>query len=240
MRKSFHMLSGIVNNRMSFDLRNRDVFIFINKNRNRIKLLRKEPGGLVIYAMMLDYGRFHLPAFEEGMVSHALVYIGDLYHVETLAKEAGMSPEGHMTLRKEKAYPQIRKFEEWIEAQYPYTTDGSLLRKAMEYTYKRLPKLAMYVNDGNWLIDNNLVENAIRPLALGRKNYLFCWNDASAIRASMMYSFIASCKANDIDPRSWFEDVIRRIPEYEYGEMNVSTLLPQHWSPTSTTPNKVG
>ena len=174
------------------------------------------------------------------LASEALVYIGDLYHVETLAKEAGMSPEGRMTLRKEKAYPQIRKFEEWIEAKYPYTTDGSLLRKAMEYTYKRLPKLAMYVNDGNWLIDNNLVENAIRPLALGRKNYLFCGNDASAVRASMMYSFIATCKANDIDPRSWFEDVIRRIPEYEYGEMDVSTLLPQHWSPTSTTPNKVG
>ena len=74
MRKSFHMLSGIVNNQMSFDLRNGDVFIFINKNRNRIKLLRKEPGGLVIYAMMLDYGRFHLPAFEEGMTSHALVW----------------------------------------------------------------------------------------------------------------------------------------------------------------------
>jgi transposase len=63
MRKSFHMLSGIVNDRMSFDLRNGDVFIFINKNRNRINLLRKEPGGLVIYAMKLDYGRFHLARF---------------------------------------------------------------------------------------------------------------------------------------------------------------------------------
>ena len=74
MRKSFHMLSGIVNNQMSIDLRNGDVFIFINKNRNRIKLLRKEPGGLVIYAMMLDYGRLRLPSFEEGMVSHSLVW----------------------------------------------------------------------------------------------------------------------------------------------------------------------
>ena len=123
--------------------------------------------------------------------------------------------------------------------QIPVHEEGSLIRKAIEYTYKRLPKLAMYVNDGNWLIDNNPVENAIRPLALGRKNYLFCGNDASAIRASMMYSFIASCKANDIDSRSWFEDVIRRIPEYEYGQMDVSPLLPQHWSPTSTTPSKV-
>ena len=65
MRKSFHMLSGIVNNQMSIDLRNGDVFIFINKNRNRIKLLRKEPGGLVIYAMMLDYGRLQRPLGHE-------------------------------------------------------------------------------------------------------------------------------------------------------------------------------
>ena len=72
MRKSFHMLSGIVNNRMSADLRNGDVFIFVNKNRNRIKLLRKEPGGLVIYAMMLDYGRFRLPSVEQGAISRAL------------------------------------------------------------------------------------------------------------------------------------------------------------------------
>ena len=175
------------------------------------------------------------------LASEALVYIGNFYHVETLAKEVGMSPEGRiMTLLKEKAYPQIRKFEEWIEAKYPYTTDGSLLKRDMEYTYKRLPKLAMYVNDGNWLIDNNLVENAIRPLALGRKNYLFCGNDESAIRASMMYSFIASCKANEIDPRTRFEDVIRQIPEYEYGQMDVTLLLPQHLKPSATTPNKVG
>ena len=53
-----------------------------------------------------------------------------------------------------------------------------------------------------------------------------------ATRASMMYSFIATCKANDVDPRTWFEDVIRRIPEYENGQMDVTPLLPQHWKPT--------
>lgn len=66
------MLSGIVNNRMSADLRDGDVFIFVNKNRNRIKLLRKEPGGLVIYAMMLDYGRLRMPSCERGTISRAL------------------------------------------------------------------------------------------------------------------------------------------------------------------------
>lgn len=127
--------------------------------------------------------------------SEGMVYIGDLYHIETLAREAGMNSEQRMALRKEKAYPQIRKFEEWMEATYQNGTLGPLMREAIEYTYKRLPKLAMYVNNGDWLIDNNLVENAIRPLAIGRKNYLFCGNDASAVRASMMYSFIATCKA---------------------------------------------
>lgn len=72
MRKSFHMLSGIVNNLMNTDLHNGDVFIFVNKNRNRIKLLRKEPAGLVIYALLLDYGRLHLPVGEEGRCNLAL------------------------------------------------------------------------------------------------------------------------------------------------------------------------
>ncbi len=66
------MLRGIVNNRMPADLRNGDVFIFVNKNRNCIKLLRKEHGGLVIYAMMLDYGRLRLPSIEQRTVCRAL------------------------------------------------------------------------------------------------------------------------------------------------------------------------
>ena len=66
VRKNFHILSGIVNNCVSADLRNSDVFIFVNKNSNRIKVLRKDPRGLVIYAMMLDYGRLCLPSVEQG------------------------------------------------------------------------------------------------------------------------------------------------------------------------------
>ena len=80
-----------------------------------------------------------------------------------------------------------------------------------------------------WHIDKNGVENAIRPLAIGRKNYLFCGSDASAVRASMIYSFISTCKANGVEPREWFEDVIRRIPEYENGRSDVNHLLPKNW-----------
>ena len=79
----------------------------------------------------------------------------------------------------------------------------------------------------------NGVENAIRPLAVGRKNYLFCGSDASAVRASMIYSFIATCKSAGIEPRQWFEDVIRRIPEYESGKADVTHLLPKNWKASS-------
>ena len=167
----------------------------------------------------------------EKLASEALVYIGDLYHIETLTAE--MTNEERMKKRREMAYPQIIKFEEWMQAKYFDPSMGPLMRTAIEYTFKRLPKLSMYVNDGSWHIDNNGVENAIRPLAIGRKNYLFCGSDASAVRASMIYSFIATCKAAGIEPREWFEDVIRRIPEYENGKADVTHLLPKNWKASS-------
>ena len=160
----------------------------------------------------------------ERLASEALVYIGDLYHIETLTAE--MTNEERKKKRREMAYPQIIKFEEWMQMKYFDPSMGPLMRTAIEYTFKRLPKLSMYVNDGSWHIDNNGVENAIRPLAVGRKSYLFCGSDASAVRASMIYSFIATCKAAGIEPREWFEDVIRRIPEYENGKADVTHLLP--------------
>ena len=167
----------------------------------------------------------------ERLASEALVYIGDLYHIETLTAE--MTNEERKKKRREMAYPQIIKFEEWMQMKYFDPSMGPLMRTAIEYTFKRLPKLSMYVNDGSWHIDNNGVENAIRPLAVGRKSYLFCGSDASAVRASMIYSFIATCKAAGIEPREWFEDVIRRIPEYENVKADVTHLLPKNWKASS-------
>ena len=102
----------------------------------------------------------------ERLASEALVYIGDLYHIETLTAE--MTNEERKKKRREMAYPQIIKFEEWMQMKYFDPSMGPLMRTAIEYTFKRLPKLSMYVNDGSWHIDNNGVENAIRPLAVGR------------------------------------------------------------------------
>lgn len=111
----------------------------------------------------------------------------------------------------------------------------SRMGKAIEYTYTLLPRLSRYVNDGRIEIDDNRIENAIRPLALGRKNYLFCGNDASAYRAAIVYSLIATCKSAEVDPRIWMEDVLSKIPYYERDEKNMEELLPRNWTKSHQT-----
>lgn len=97
---------------------------------------------------------------------------------------------------------------------------------AISYTYRILKKLSLYVTDGRYKIDDNIVENSILPLALGRKNYLFCGDDEAAQRASVVYSLLATCKARGVDERTWLEDVLRRMPEYELDQKDFSELLP--------------
>ena len=93
------------------------------------------------------------------------------------------------------------------------------------------------MNDGRVNIDNNLIENAIRPLALGRKNYLFCGNDASAFRAAIVYSLISTCKAAGVDPRKWMEDILCKLPYYHRDGKDISELLPRTWAESAANRN---
>lgn len=86
------------------------------------------------------------------------------------------------------------------------------------------------MNDGRFRIDNNLVENAVRPLALGRKNFQFCGNHDAAARAAIIYFLEDSCKALDIDPREWQEDVLLRIPGNENSREALRERLPDKWT----------
>ena len=80
---------------------------------------------------------------------------------------------------------------------------------------------------------DNMVDNSIRPLAIGRKNYLFCGDDEAAQRTAMVYSLLATCKAHGVNERAWLEDVLRRIPQYEQGQKDFSDLLPGNWTPVT-------
>ena len=159
--------------------------------------------------------------------SEALVYIGKLYGIEKEMQEAGLDHDAIRKRRQEESYKIIQEFENWmnsVSASGRFATK-SRMGKALVYTYTLLPRLSRYVLDGRYNIDNNGVENAIRPLAIGRKNYLFCGNHDAAVRAAIVYSLFSSCKAHDVDVRSWLEDTLRKIPT----EKNVDQLLPCNW-----------
>ena len=151
---------------------------------------------------------------EGSTATQAIHYIGKLYKIESEANEAGLTAEERKEKRISESYPLILEFEKWLQDAYLRVLPKSRMGKAIEYMYTLLPRLSRYVNDGRIEIDDNRIENAIRPLALGRKNYLFCGNDASAYRA---------------------EDVLSKIPYYERDEKNMEELLPRNWAKSNQT-----
>lgn len=160
----------------------------------------------------------------------AISYIGRLYEVEKEADESCLTAEERKEKRQKISYPVIRTFEQWLMDQYTTVLPQSRMGKAIKYTYSLMPRLSRYVNDGSINIDNNLIENSIRPLAIGRKNYLFCGNDASAYRAAIVYSLIGTCKAAGVDSRIWMEDVLQKIPYYQLEGRDMTELLPSIWA----------
>ncbi len=105
--------------------------------------------------------------------------------------------------------------------------------KAVNYSLLRWDKLIGYTEDGRIEIDNNLVENAIRPIALGRRNYLFAGSHEAAQRAAVIYSMLATCKKNDVNPQIWLSDVLTRLPTHLHKQ--IDDLLPQNWKGQAST-----
>lgn len=186
---------------------------------------------ITVYGCWAHARRKFVDALNENnrLATEALCFIRKIYKVESDANKAGLNADELKEQRLKISYPTIRLFETWMKETYLKVLPNSKTGDAIEYTYSLLPRLSRYVNDGRINIDNNLIENAIRPLALGRKNYLFCGNDASAYRAAIVYSLISTCKAADVDPRTWMEDVLRKIPYYQRDQRDLAELLPFNW-----------
>lgn len=155
--------------------------------------------------------------------SHVLAEIRKLYEIERLARD-GLDKEAIELLRKEQSLPILKELKKWLDKEYERVLPRSNLGKAIAYTLKRWTGLCEYLKNGDLLIDNNLVENAIRPLALGRKNYLFAGSHDGARRAAMFYSFFGTCKINAIDAYWWLRDVLIRIQNHPVNR--IRELLP--------------
>ena len=133
----------------------------------------------------------------------ALDQIQLLYEVERQIKDQSLSFEDAAKLRERLAYPIMVRFEKWLVAEHAKVIKGSPIEKAILYTYNRFNKLSRYHLDGRYNIDNNGIENAARPVAVGRKNYLFCQNDDTAESTAIIYSLMGCCKAAEVDFRKW-------------------------------------
>jgi hypothetical protein len=150
-----------------------------------------------------------------------------LYSIERKALDIGIGFETRKRYRNRCARPVLLELEKWLRENVLQVAPKSSIGKAIAYTLNLWSKLMGYLENGKYEIDNNLIENAIRPLALGRKNYLFAGSHNAAQGAAMMYSFFATCKINKIEPLAWLTDVLTRITEHKANKLH--ELLPQNW-----------
>lgn len=161
------------------------------------------------------------------IAGHALEQIGLLYAIERKAKEQQFTTDEILQLRQSQAAPILEALGKWMKETYLATLPKSTIGKALGYSIERWPELMKYASDGKLNIDNNPVENSIRPVALGRKNYLFAGSHEAAGRSAMLYSFLGTCKLHDINPFTWLQDVLRRIANHPINK--IEELLPHNW-----------
>jgi transposase len=157
------------------------------------------------------------PAAEE-----ALRRIGKLYAVEKQAFD--MDHAGRALLRQQHSVPMLTDMREWLIRLRSSTADGSGLARAIDYTLNRWASLIRYAQTGNLPIDNNPVENAIRPIAIGKKNWLFAGSERAGKRAAAIQSLFATAKLNGIEPAAWLKDTLEKLPVWTM--RRIDELLP--------------
>lgn len=161
----------------------------------------------------------------------ALTLIKILYQVEEKARLLELTAEQRLELRLKESKPAFDLLGQWLQIEYDKVTPASTIGKAIQYALNRWKNMVLLFVNGNIEIDNNLVENIIRPAAIGRKNYLFAGSHESAQRTAMFYTFFAACKHHDIDPEKWLADVLNRIHDYKVSQLH--ELMPQNWKPAT-------
>ena len=160
---------------------------------------------------------------------YVLEQMQQLYAVERSCTEKQLSFQQRKVVRQQQSMPILEALGSWMKHEYtqPGVLPKSPIGVALAYSIKRWEKLMRYTQDGMLLIDNNAVENSIRPVALGRKNYLFCGSHEAAQRTAVIYSLLGTCKIQGINPYVWLKDVLTRIAAHPINK--IKELLPHHW-----------
>ena len=164
------------------------------------------------------------------MAEHALTEIQHLYKIERMCDDANLSYDERKAKRNELARPIMEAMKVWMETEGIKYSESSQIGKAITYAYTRWDNMMHYLDDGRLLLDNNLAENEIRPITLGRKNYLFCGNHEAAKNMCVVNSLLATCRNHDINPRLYLNDIIARMPYMTKAtHKQLVELLPHRW-----------
>ena len=167
------------------------------------------------------------PKGKTGRADQALAYIQKLYVVERKAKQS--SAQQRHQLRQEQSAPIVEKLKAWLEQTTPRVTPKSTLGKALHYLNQQWPRMIRYLDDGQYPIDNNFLENAIRPFAVGRKNWLFCQSMRGASASANLYSVVETAKANGLDPCAYLKHVFTHLPQAQNVD-DIAALLPGNFN----------
>lgn len=163
---------------------------------------------------------------DESRAAYAMKEIQRLYAIERDCKEQNLSFQEVKAARQQQSVPILIALGEWMKQEYMQVTPKSTIGKALAYSIERWKRLSLYTQQGMLNIDNNPVENSIRPVALGRKNYLFAGSHEAARRSGMLYSLLGTCKMHGIEPYSWLKNTLQKIAEHPVNK--VHELLPHH------------
>ena len=170
---------------------------------------------------------FELYANHKSQIAQdALEFFKRLYEVEREVKD--LEPEQRRLIRQDKAKPVADALHQWMTAQRQLVPEGSAIAKALDYSLKRWDALTHYLEDGAVAIDNNWVENQIRPIALGRANWLFAGSLRAGQRAAAVMSLVHSARINGHNPYAYLRDVLQRLPTHPASR--IDELLPHRWS----------
>lgn len=177
--------------------------------------------GVCLVSCLAHIKRHYEVAKEENksQAEYVLAKIQELYRIEQVADMQGISPEMRMSKRQEQALPILDELKQWMETTYPKALPKSRMRQAIAYAYTLEPRMRNYLKDGRLKIDNNLAENAIRPIALSRKNFLFCGNHETAENTAVICSLLVPKKAYRYNC----------LVAVLYKRKDLKELLPNYW-----------
>lgn len=217
MRRGFNTLAAQAEQTLAADPFSGHLFVFRGRRGDLLKIIWWD-----IRRKFVDVQQSQGSAIAQ----EAIKRIAMLYGIEEEVR--GCCPEERVALRERQAKPVFDELETWLHEQLPKLSGKSPLAKAIRYALNRMPKTRPYLDNGFLEPDNNCAERAIKPIALGRKNYLFMGSQGGGKSAAIAYTLIETAKLNGVDPQVWLTWVLARIADHKI--TRIDELLPWRYA----------